>query len=98
VFSATETTKEFTQPAGSALLARSWLTETPFQYRTATGQGATSGRLRTVLYLSIRTERRAQMLTANATDNPMFVISLDIDSTGQAKTRIPDLEKSEHGI
>ena len=34
------------------------------------------------------------MLTANATDNPMFVISLDIDSTGQAKTRIPDLEKS----
>jgi hypothetical protein len=34
------------------------------------------------------------MLTANATDNPMFVISLDIDPTGQAKTRIPDLEKS----
>ena len=25
------------------------------------------------------------MLTANATDNPMFVISLDIDSNGQAK-------------
>ena len=42
------------------------------------------------------------MLTANATDNPMFVISLDIDSTGQAKTRIPDLEKirtaSQHAI
>ncbi len=34
------------------------------------------------------------MLTANATDNPMFVISLDIDPTGQAKMRIPDLEKS----
>src|SRR5437867_7407906 len=34
------------------------------------------------------------MVTANATNNPMFVISLDIDSTGQAKTRIPDLEKS----
>src|SRR5262245_34172564 len=34
------------------------------------------------------------MLTANATDNPMFVISLDIDPTGQAKARIPDLEKS----
>jgi hypothetical protein len=34
------------------------------------------------------------MLTANATDNPMFVISLDIDSNGQAKARIPDLEKS----
>ena len=34
------------------------------------------------------------MLTANATDNQMFVISLDIDSNGQAKTRIPDLEKS----
>src|SRR3989442_6664176 len=32
------------------------------------------------------------MLTA--TDNPMFVIALDIDSMGQAKTRIPDLEKS----
>src|SRR5436309_8020178 len=56
--------------------------------------GYTSSRLRTVLYLSIRTERRAQMLTANPTDNSMFVISLDIDSTGQAKTRIPDLEKS----
>ena len=27
-------------------------------------------------------------------DNPMFVISLDIDPQGQAKTRIPDLEKS----
>ena len=34
------------------------------------------------------------MLTANATDNPMFVISLDIDSNGQAKARIPDIEKS----
>src|SRR5436190_14840375 len=34
------------------------------------------------------------MLTANATDNSMFVISLDIDPTGQAKARIPDLEKS----
>lgn len=34
------------------------------------------------------------MLTPNATDNPMFVISLDIDSNGQAKTRIPDLEKT----
>jgi hypothetical protein len=34
------------------------------------------------------------MLTANATDNSMFVISLDIDSAGQAKARIPDLEKS----
>src|SRR5436853_7454636 len=34
------------------------------------------------------------MLTANATDNSMFVISLDIDSTGTAKARIPDLEKS----
>jgi len=34
------------------------------------------------------------MLTANVTDNPMFVISLDIDPMGQAKTRIPDLEKS----
>ena len=34
------------------------------------------------------------MLTPNTTDNPMFVISLDIDSTGQAKTRIPDLEKT----
>jgi len=32
------------------------------------------------------------MLTA--TENPMFVISLDIDPMGQAKTRIPDLEKS----
>jgi hypothetical protein len=32
------------------------------------------------------------MLTA--TDNPMFVISLDIDSMGKAKIRIPDLEKS----
>ena len=34
------------------------------------------------------------MLTPKETDNPMFVISLDIDSNGQAKTRIPDLEKS----
>src|SRR5256712_10374449 len=34
------------------------------------------------------------MLTANATDNAMFVISLDIDPMGQAKTRMPDLEKS----
>ena len=34
------------------------------------------------------------MLTVKTTDNPMFVISLDIDSMGQAKTRIPDLEKS----
>jgi hypothetical protein len=34
------------------------------------------------------------MLNTNATDNPMFVISLDIDPTGHAKTRIPDLEKS----
>jgi len=34
------------------------------------------------------------MLTANATDNAMFVISLDIDPMGQAKTRTPDLEKS----
>ncbi len=34
------------------------------------------------------------MLTTNATDNPMFVISLDIDPNGQAKTRIPDIEKS----
>ncbi len=34
------------------------------------------------------------MLAVNTTDNPMFVISLDIDSMGQAKTRIPDLEKS----
>src|SRR5437667_9151412 len=34
------------------------------------------------------------MLVVNTTDNPMFVISLDIDSMGQAKTRIPDLEKS----
>jgi hypothetical protein len=34
------------------------------------------------------------MFTANATDNPMFVISLDIDQNGQAKARIPDLEKS----
>src|SRR2546425_6442820 len=32
------------------------------------------------------------MLTA--TENPMFVISLDIDPMGQAKARIPDLEKS----
>src|SRR5207247_10630136 len=51
-------------------------------------------RLRTVLYFTNRTERRAQMLTTNATDNPMFVISLDIDPNGQAKTRIPDIEKS----
>jgi len=35
------------------------------------------------------------MLTA--TDNPMFVIALDIDSIGQAKPRIADREKSaEH--
>src|SRR5262245_54022275 len=34
------------------------------------------------------------MLAVNTTDNPMFVISLDIDSLGQAKARIPDLEKS----
>src|SRR5437773_673431 len=34
------------------------------------------------------------MFTTNATDNPMFVISLDIDPNGQAKTRIPDIEKS----
>ena len=34
------------------------------------------------------------MLAVNATDNSMNVISLDIDPMGQAKTRIPDLEKS----
>src|SRR5438309_5942397 len=49
---------------------------------------------RIVLCPTTRTERRAQMLAVNTTDNPMFVISLDIDPNGQAKTRIPDLEKS----
>src|SRR6516162_6876417 len=34
------------------------------------------------------------MLAVNTTDNPMFVISLDIDPLGHTKTRIPDLEKS----
>jgi hypothetical protein len=34
------------------------------------------------------------MFNANATDNPMFLISLDIDSNGQAKARMLDLEKS----
>src|ERR1041385_5141301 len=34
------------------------------------------------------------MLPAQTKENPMCVISLDIDPNGQAKTRIPDLEKS----
>src|SRR5256886_17157458 len=50
------------------------------------------GAFRTVLCLTIRTKRRAQMLTAK--DNAMFVVSLDIDPMGQATERIPDLEKS----
>ena len=32
------------------------------------------------------------MSAVKTTDNPMFVISLDIDPMGQAKTRMPDLE------
>src|SRR5205807_1556187 len=81
------------QSAGSAFLARSWLTETFSRWLRPIGLAfaaahvsvqnsnrprATSVRAsRNVLCLTIRTERRAQMLTA--TDNPMFVISLDID-------------------
>jgi len=33
-------------------------------------------------------------VSGKTTDNPMFVISLDIDPLGQVKARIPDLEKS----
>src|SRR6516225_1742946 len=81
------------QLAGSAILARSWLNRTTFgaEQQPATGN---QWSFPDCSVLTIRTKRRAQMLTANATDNPMFVISLDIDSNGQAKTRIPDLEKS----
>jgi len=44
-------TKE-SQLAGSAFLARSWLTEaTRFRYRTATGHGQPAGAFRTVLCL-----------------------------------------------
>src|SRR5205814_8809080 len=73
------------------------LTETrkPVSVKNSNGPWAlTSSKSPDCSVLHNRTERRAQMLTANATDNAMFVISLDIDPNGQAKARIPDIEKS----
>src|SRR5207302_11497994 len=73
------------QLAGSGLTCLAGNLVFPFRTVRQTDQR------RFLTVVCFKTERRAQML---ATGNEMFVISVDIDSTGKVTERIPDLEKS----